>query len=99
MFIYEDRKNNRINVVLEGHLPVDEPDMVLGVGSDGAITLVAGDETIVGAGIEDETAAEETEEEAEEAAEEEEEEEEVVEEVGAEATSETATARLESVAE
>lgn len=33
MFVYE--KDNKVNVVLKGNLPVEDPDIVIGEGVDG----------------------------------------------------------------
>lgn len=59
MFVYQ--KDNRINVVLNGNLPSETPDMVFGEGVDGEATIVVGTDVVAGAGLTEEETSEDEE--------------------------------------
>lgn len=49
MFVYE--KDNKINIVLKGNMPVEAPDVVVGEGADGkAEVIINGKKVTVEAG-------------------------------------------------
>lgn len=56
MFVYQ--KANTVNVVFEGNLPKEKPDMVFGE-VDGKATITAGEEVVVSADLVNYVAADE----------------------------------------